>query len=73
MNYGIDGSTFDGVSGSGPCLMNCNNRDEHFSFHPGGGVHLFGDGSVRFIRDSMSTKVMAAMTTRQGGEAFSFD
>ena len=68
MNYGIDGSTLDGVSGSGPCFMNCNNRDEHFSFHSGGGVHLFGDGSVRFIRESLSTKVMAAMTTRVGGE-----
>jgi len=68
MNYGIDGSTFDGISGNGPCFMNCNNRDEHFSFHPGGGVHLFGDGSVRFIRETLSTKVMAAMTTRVGGE-----
>jgi prepilin-type N-terminal cleavage/methylation domain-containing protein len=68
MNYGIDGSSFDGLAGSGPCFMNCNNRDEHFSFHPGGGVHLFGDGSVRFISQSMSTIPMAAMTTRAGGE-----
>jgi hypothetical protein len=53
--------------------MNCNNRDEHFSFHSGGGVHLFGDGSARFVRDSMSTKIMAAMTTRKGGEVFTLD
>jgi hypothetical protein len=68
MNYGIDGSTFDGIAGNGPCFMNCNNRDEHFSFHIGGGLHLFGDGSVRFIRDSLSTKVMAAQVTFKGGE-----
>jgi prepilin-type N-terminal cleavage/methylation domain-containing protein len=67
MNYGIDGSSLDGLT-AGPCFMNCNNRDEHFSFHTGGGVHLFGDGSVRFVRDTLSTKVMAAMTTRIGGE-----
>ncbi|VTT99629.1 Prepilin-type N-terminal cleavage/methylation domain-containing protein OS=Singulisphaera acidiphila (strain ATCC BAA-1392 / DSM 18658 / VKM B-2454 / MOB10) GN=Sinac_3867 PE=4 SV=1: N_methyl_2: SBP_bac_10 [Gemmataceae bacterium] len=67
MNYGIDGSGLDGL-GSGPCFMNCNNRDEHFSFHTGGGVHLFGDGSVRFINQNLSTKVMAAQTTRIGGE-----
>lgn len=73
MNYGIDGTTFDGIAGSGPCFMNCNNRDEHFSFHQGGGVHLFGDGSVRFINENMSTKVMAAMTTRVGGEVFSLE
>jgi prepilin-type N-terminal cleavage/methylation domain-containing protein len=68
MNYGIDGSTFDGLASTGPCFMNCNNRDEHYSFHSGGGVHLFGDGSVRFIRETLSTKVMAAQTTRVGGE-----
>jgi prepilin-type N-terminal cleavage/methylation domain-containing protein len=68
LNYGIDGSTLDGNDGSGPCFMNCNNRDEHYSFHTGGGMHLFGDGSVRFIRETLSTKVMGAMTTRVGGE-----
>ena len=73
LNYGIDGSTVDGNDGGGPCFMNCNNRDEHFSFHTGGGMHLFGDGSVRFIRESLSTKVMAAMTTRVGGEVIPSD
>ena len=68
MNYGIDGSTFDGLSSGGPCFMNCNNRDEHFSFHPGGGVHLFGDGSVRFVAETTSSKIMGAMTTRMGSE-----
>jgi len=68
LNYGIDGFTVDGLNSPGPCFMNCNNGDEHYSFHTGGGVHLFGDGSVRFIRESLSTKVMAAMTTFRGGE-----
>jgi prepilin-type N-terminal cleavage/methylation domain-containing protein len=72
INYGIDGSSLDGLT-AGPCFMNCNNRDEHFSFHSGGSVHLFGDGSVRFIRETLSTKIMGAMTTRIGGEVIASD
>jgi prepilin-type N-terminal cleavage/methylation domain-containing protein len=73
MNYGIDGSTYDGLAGGGPCFMNCNNRDESFSFHNGGGVWLFGDGSVRFINETTPTRVQGAMTTRIGGEIFTVD
>jgi prepilin-type N-terminal cleavage/methylation domain-containing protein len=73
LNYGIDGFTIDGLSSPGPCFMNCNNGDEHYSFHTGGSVHLFGDGSVKFVRDSLSTKVMGAMTTFQGGEIYNAD
>ena len=69
MNYGIDGVGLDGL-GSGPCFMNCSNGDEHYSFHAGGGIHLFGDGAVRFVSEKLPTRVQAAMTTRVGGEVF---
>jgi prepilin-type N-terminal cleavage/methylation domain-containing protein len=68
LNYGIDGFTVDGLNSPGPCFMNCNNGDEHYSFHTGGSIHLFGDCSVRFISENLSTKVMAAQTTFKGGE-----
>jgi hypothetical protein len=29
---------------------------------------LFGDGSVRFVRDSVAAPAYIAMTTREGGE-----
>ncbi|MBU6172605.1 MAG: DUF1559 domain-containing protein [Planctomycetes bacterium] len=71
MNYGIDGATMDGLSQPGPCFMNCSNADENYSFHVGGGMWLFGDGSVRFISDNTSQRVMAAMVSHRGGEIFS--
>jgi prepilin-type N-terminal cleavage/methylation domain-containing protein/prepilin-type processing-associated H-X9-DG protein len=38
------------------------------SGHPGGAMFLFGDGSVRFIRDSTPLAVLQALATRAGGE-----
>jgi Tfp pilus assembly protein PilE len=38
------------------------------SMHQGGALHLFGDGSVHFIRDSTSAKIYLALCTRAGGE-----
>jgi hypothetical protein len=47
--------------------MNCSNGDENYSFHTGGGVWLFGDGSVHFISQSTSTRVMGAFVTHKDG------
>src|SRR5262249_262433 len=57
--------------GFGPCVMNCTNDNEVYSFHPGGANILFADGSVHFVRESITPKVFAAMTTKAGGEVFS--
>ena len=73
VNYGMDGATLDGISQPGPCLMNCSNADENYSFHIGGGMWLLGDGSVRFVRQTLSTKVMGALVSHRGGEVFAFD
>ena len=41
------------------------------SYHPGGVNLLFGDGSVRFIKDSVALSVWRALSTRNGGEIVS--
>jgi prepilin-type N-terminal cleavage/methylation domain-containing protein/prepilin-type processing-associated H-X9-DG protein len=38
------------------------------SYHPGGVNVLLGDGSVRFIKDSIALSVWRALSTRNGGE-----
>src|SRR5205085_10565974 len=48
-----------------------NGTGETFGFHTGGANILFGDGSVRFVHQSISIITFAAMVTRSGGEAIS--
>ncbi|MFM7131834.1 MAG: DUF1559 domain-containing protein [bacterium] len=43
------------------------------SFHPGGVNTLFGDGSVKFVKDSVSKQTWWAIGTRNGGEVVSAD
>lgn len=55
---------------NGGKLMNCNNNNEIFSFHPGGCVFSYCDGSVRFIPDQVNLFVFAASMSADGGEVF---
>ena len=41
------------------------------SYHPGGVNMLLGDGSVRFMKDSVALSVWRALSTRNGGEVIS--
>jgi len=43
------------------------------SYHPGGCNVLFGDGSVRFIKDSVDVQTWWALGTRNGNEVLSSD
>ena len=43
------------------------------SLHPGGANILFGDGSARFVKDSVNLGTWRALGTRNGGEAVSAD
>jgi prepilin-type N-terminal cleavage/methylation domain-containing protein/prepilin-type processing-associated H-X9-DG protein len=46
---------------------------EAFAFHPGGANFLMGDGSVRFIKESITMRTFAALVTRANGEVISAD
>src|SRR5262249_59077155 len=41
------------------------------SYHPGGVNVLFGDGSVKFIKETVALNVWRALSTRNGGGAIS--
>src|SRR5262245_1475476 len=68
----VDGFPYDGLT-FGPCPMNCNNNNETYSFHAGGCNHLFGDGSVRFLRDSLPIDVYVQIVSARGGEVLPGD
>jgi prepilin-type N-terminal cleavage/methylation domain-containing protein/prepilin-type processing-associated H-X9-DG protein len=55
------------------CPMNCDNDNETYSFHSGGANILLGDGSVRFVTQTMNIRLFARLITAQGGEVSSLD
>jgi prepilin-type N-terminal cleavage/methylation domain-containing protein/prepilin-type processing-associated H-X9-DG protein len=48
-------------------------NEEPYSFHKGGVNALFGDGSVRFIKDTISLLTFRSVLTLSGGEVVSSD
>lgn len=52
----------------GSCAINCTNDKDVYSFHTNGANAVFADGSVRFLKSSMSIQVLATLITRAGGE-----
>ncbi len=60
-----------------PCSRNTGDSDNHYiasrSTHPGGVNTLFGDGSVKFTKDSINVTVWKAISSRNGGEVVSAD
>jgi prepilin-type N-terminal cleavage/methylation domain-containing protein/prepilin-type processing-associated H-X9-DG protein len=52
---------------------NCGPNDEMFSFHTGGINVAMGDGSVRFLRETLDPLIVKAMVTATGGENVTFD
>lgn len=65
-DYGLDGAVKGSASAPGNCVINCHNNNETFAFHPGGATHGFTDGSVRFLSETLSAQVYAAMITASG-------
>jgi prepilin-type N-terminal cleavage/methylation domain-containing protein/prepilin-type processing-associated H-X9-DG protein len=65
--FSLDGSEHDGTV-PGNCPLNCSNNSEVYSFHTGGANVAFVDGSVHFLRDTISLTTLAQLITRAGGE-----
>ncbi len=55
------------------CNLNAGTFVNAQSNHPGGVNVLFGDGSVKFIKDSINAQTYMALGTRAGGEVISSD
>ncbi len=65
------GATQDGSESPGPCHTNCNNNNEVFSFHPGGAHHVFADGSVRFVAETVPIDIFVRLISCQNREIVS--
>ena len=52
---------------------NAGANDELFSYHPGGVNVLLGDGSVRFIKDTVNVVTLRSLVSMQAGEVISAD
>jgi prepilin-type N-terminal cleavage/methylation domain-containing protein/prepilin-type processing-associated H-X9-DG protein len=48
-------------------------NEEPYSYHPGGVNALFGDGSVRFLKDSINLVAFRSILSLAGGETVSSD
>ena len=46
---------------------------EVFSTHPGGANFLFGDGSVKFLKETIGMRTFTSLVTRAAGEVLSAD
>ena len=53
---------------AGPCVMNCTNDNEAYSFHRGICLSLLGDASVRTLYEGIDNRTFAALSTRASGE-----
>jgi prepilin-type N-terminal cleavage/methylation domain-containing protein/prepilin-type processing-associated H-X9-DG protein len=82
VNYDYPGAIL--ASHSGPSLYESprvihppnsplGHTDEFFSLHPGGANVLMGDGSVRFIKQSINLLTWQALSSRSVGEVISAD
>jgi prepilin-type N-terminal cleavage/methylation domain-containing protein/prepilin-type processing-associated H-X9-DG protein len=54
-------------------INNCGPNDEPFAFHPGGVNAVFGDGSVRFIRDGVDGLVLKWAVCSADGQTYVLD
>ncbi len=51
----------------GPCVVNCDNGEDLYSFHPGGVHILMCDGAVRFLRQSAVMNTVAMLLDPKDG------
>jgi len=63
--FGGDGVTKDG---SGLCVINCNNSQGVYSFHPGSTDAVFVDASVRTLGEDLDPNILIGTVTINGQE-----
>ncbi|MDB5347222.1 MAG: hypothetical protein JWP89_5599 [Schlesneria sp.] len=61
-------SSPDGTTQGGPCIINCTNEWQPYSFHTGGVQITLADGSGRFLSQNISGKVFWALCGRADGQ-----
>jgi prepilin-type processing-associated H-X9-DG protein len=64
----LRGSLPDGTDTKGPCMVNCTNNYQIYSFHEGSANILMVDGSVRTISENISNDIVAGLITIEGCE-----
>ena len=67
-SFKINGASADGLAKPGPKMINAINASEVYAFHPGGANFNLGDGSTRFVSESIDADAFASLVTRDGGE-----
>lgn len=67
-SFKINGASPDGLDKPGPKVINAINASETYAFHRGGANFNFGDGSTRFLNESIETLTFVQLSTRSGGE-----
>ena len=72
-SFKINGATEDGLNKPGRKVINAINASEVYSFHSQGASFNLGDGSTRFIRESVDTLTFVQLSTRDGGELVTGD
>lgn len=72
--YNLRGFSSDGLVPDGGCAcINANNFESMYSFHSGGVNIALVDGSVRFLRSSVTPTTIGGLITRNGGEVINLD
>ncbi|QEL20260.1 DUF1559 domain-containing protein [Limnoglobus roseus] len=71
--YALNATNNSADASSGCSLINVVNHEAPYSFHTGGVNTLRCDGSVGFVRDSLTPSAWLAFITRNGGETTSLD
>jgi prepilin-type N-terminal cleavage/methylation domain-containing protein len=56
------------IQDGGCCVVNCNNVNQIYAFHPGGANALRADASVHYMTESISPSLLAALVSRNGRE-----
>jgi prepilin-type N-terminal cleavage/methylation domain-containing protein/prepilin-type processing-associated H-X9-DG protein len=67
------GGCQNGYQTNPPCVSKTPTFNAARSWHPGGVNALMGDGSVKFVKDTINVQTWRALSTTQGGEVISAD